>query len=238
MTRRTSVIGVVLLAIWIVGAVAMPASAHLHERVGDVEVTVGWASEPAFAGEPNAVVFFVNEVLAEPAGGHTHEEGAEEEGLPVDSRQVKLSVAVIFGDKDATVKLPAQPLTAFRFGDPGEFRSENLVPTRPGTYTFHITGTIKGKAFDRFYTSGEKGAIEGTEYDDIQEIAAVSFPAKDPDNGELARAIAETQSVAARQAKSASDDAKNARLFGIIGIAVGVVGLAVGLRPRGKKAAS
>jgi len=227
MKRKSIVMAAVLLAMWIVGATALPASAHLHEQVGDIVFTVGWSSEPAFAGEPNTVQVFVNEAAA---GG--------EEGPPVAARQVRLTVEIIFGDRNGTEKLPAAPLEPFAFGAPGEFRTEAIVPTRPGTYTFHFAGTIKGRAFDRYYTSGEKGAIEGTQYNDIKEVAAVSFPEEDPTNGQLALAITNARRAATTAANKASDDAKRARLFGIIGIAVGVIGLAVGLRPRGKKAAS
>jgi hypothetical protein len=228
MSRRFSV-AAMLLAMWIVAVAALPASGHLHEKVGDIEFTVGWVSEPAFAGEPNTIQVFITE--APSAEG-------EEEGPPVDSRQVKLTVEVIFGDKDATVKMPAVPLEPFAFGSPGEFRVETFVPSRAGTWTFHFTGTIKGKAFDKFYTSGSKGAIEGTEYSDVKEVAAVSFPEKDQTNADLARALDQTRKTAATGAQAAKDDAKNAKLFGIIGIAFGAVGIAFGLRPRGKKAAS
>lgn len=234
MKRKPLAVTAVLLALWIVGA-AVPASAHLHEQVGDIEITVGWYSEPAFAGEPNGVQVFVNQAPAQ--ADHTHE-GEEESGPPVDSRQVRLTVEIIFGDRNATVKLPAVPLEPFNFGEPGEFRTEAIVPTRPGTYTFHIAGTIKGRPFDKFYTSGEKGAINGTQYNDINEVAAVSFPEKDQTNGQLGLAIDNARKTAAAAANKASDDAKTARLLGIIGIAVGVIGLAFGLRPRGKKATS
>jgi hypothetical protein len=227
MKRKSLVINTVLLALWIGGASAMPASAHLHEQVGDVVFTVGWSSEPAFSGEPNTVQVFVNEAAA---GG--------EEGPPVAARQVKLTVEIIFGERSGTEKLPAVPLESFAFGSPGEFRTEAIVPTRPGTYTFHFVGTIKGNAFDKYYTSGEKGAIEGTQYNDVGEVAKVSFPEKDPTNGQLALAVDNARKTASAAADKASDDAKNARLFGIIGIIVGVIGLAVGVRPRGKKAAS
>lgn len=227
MKRTSLVTTAALLALWIVGSLALPASGHLHEQVGDIVFTVGWSSEPAFAGEPNTVQVFVNEAVA---GG--------EEGPAVDARQVKLTVEIIFGDRNGTEKLPAQPLESFTFGEPGEFRTEAIVPTRPGTYTFHFTGTIKGRAFDKYYTSGEKGAIQGTQYNDVREVASVSFPEEDPTNGQLATAITNARKASEASAKEASDDAKNARLFGIIGIAVGVVGLIVGLRPRGEKAVS
>lgn len=235
MKRKSIVVIGVLVALWLLVAV-VPASAHLHERVGDIEFTTGWSSEPAFAGEPNAVQVFVTEAHAGPEGEHA--EGEEEEGPPVDSRQVKLNVEIIFGDRNGTEKLPAMPIEAFAFGEPGEFRSEAIVPTRPGTYTFHFTGTIRGKAFDRFYTSGEKGAINGTQYNDVKEVAAVSFPEKDQTNGQLGTAITGLRTSAAAATKKAEDTAKTARLLAIIGIAVGVLGLLLGLRPRGKKAAS
>ena len=231
MSRRFSVFAAALLAAWILAAAA-PASAHLHERVGDIEFSVGWASEPAFAGEPNTVQVFVNEAHA---GDEAHAEG-EEEGPPVATRQVQLTVEVIFGDKDATVKMPAVPLEPYAFGGPGEFRVETFVPSRSGTWTFHFKGTIKGKAFDRFYTSGSKGAVEGTEFSDVREIAAVSFPEKDQSNADLARALDQTRKTAATSVQAAEDDAKNAKLFGLIGVALGAIGIVLGLRPRGKRA--
>lgn len=226
MKRNTLVVAAVSLAMSL-GGFSAPASAHLHEQVGDVVFTTGWSSEPALAGEPNSVQVFVNEAEA---GG--------EEGPPVPARQVSLTVEIIFGDRNGAEKLPARPLEAFNFGAPGEFRTEAIVPTRPGTYTFHFTGTIKGRAFDKYYTSGEKGAIEGTQYNDVNEVAAVSFPEKDPTNGQLALALDNARKTATSAAKEAADDAKTARLLGIIGIAVGLIGLLFGLRPRGKKAAS
>lgn len=228
MLRRASAFGVVLVAIWIVAAFAVPASAHLHERVGDIEFTVGWVSEPAFAGEPNTIQVFVNEAPAE----------GEEEGPPVDSRQVKLTVEVIFGDKDATVKMPAVPLEPFAFGSPGELRIETFVPSRSGTWTMHFKGTIKGMAFDKFYTSGSKGAIEGTEYSDVEAVAAVSFPEKDQTNADLTRALDQARKTAATATQAAKDEAKNAKLFGFIGIGIGVLALLVALLRRGKKVAS
>lgn len=228
MSRRISLIVAGLLAAWIVGLTGTPAAAHLHEQVGRIEFTVGWADEPAFAGEPNAVQVFIT--LAP--------RGAEEEGPPVNPSQVKLTVEVMFGDKTSTVKMPAAALESFPFGSPGEFRTETIVPTRSGTWTFHFTGTVSGVAFDRFYTSGEKGAIEGTEYSDVREVASVSFPEKDATNAELAAAIDSAKKTAAADVQDAQDDAVNARLFGIIGIGVGALALILALILRRKKAAA
>lgn len=238
MSRRLAIVCAALLSFWMLAALAAPAMAHLHEQVGDIEFTVGWSSEPAFAGESNSVQVFVTQAPAAPAGDHTHGEGTEEEGPPVPARQVKLTVEVIFGDKDSTVKMAAVPLESFAFGAPGEWRTETIVPTRAGTYTFHFAGTIKGKAFDKYYTSGSKGAIEGTEFSDVREVAAVSFPEKDQTNSQLGAAILNLRRTSVSEVAAAKNEAETARLLGIIGIALGALGLLFGLRPRDKKAAS
>ncbi len=225
MSRRLSVLAAALLAIWIVAA-ALPASAHLHDRFGAVEIEIGWETEPTFTGQPNAVAMFLHEVRP------------RSQAVPLDPGEASLNVEVIFGDKAGTQKMNPVPLEPFEFGEPGEWRSESFVPTRPGAFTFHVTGTLRGRAFDRFYTSGERGAIEGTKFDDVREVAAVSFPEKDPNNGQLQLAIDQVRKTAATAAQAAKDDAKNAKLFGIIGIALAVIGIAFGLRPRRKKAAS
>lgn len=228
MSRRMHAGVAIVIAGWIVAA-ATPAAAHLHDHICNVEVTVGWTSEPSFAGEPNGVQVILTQV---PAGAdHAH----EEEGTPLPASQAQLTVEVIFGDRTGTEKLEPKPLSAFAFGSPGEWRTESFVPTRPGTYTFHITGKLKGKDIDKFYASGEKGAIEGSKYDDVRDVAAVSFPEKDPTNKDLSLALSQAQKTASAQIKKASDDAKTARLLGIIGIAVGVVGLGAAILRRPKR---
>ena len=56
-----------------------------------------------------------------------------------------------------------------------------MVPTRPGAYTFHFTGTIRGDAIDETFKSSD------TTFDDIKAASEVEFPAKDPSTGELAQ---------------------------------------------------
>jgi hypothetical protein len=225
MSRRVSVIAAALIAMWMIAA-ASPAAAHLADRVGAVEIEIGWATEPTFTGQPNAVVMFMNVIRS------------RSQAVPLEAGEASLSVEIIFGEKDGTQKMKPVPLEPFEFGEPGEWRSESFVPTRPGAFTFHVTGTLRGRAFDRFYTSGERGAIEGTKFDDVREIAAVSFPEKDQTNADLARALDQSRKTAAAAAQAAKDDAKDAKLFGIIGIALGAIAIVFGLRPRRKKAAS
>ena len=94
---------------------------------------------------------------------------------------------------------------------PGEYTAP-FVPTRPGTYTFHITGDASGQKIDQFFTSSEKT------FDDVKDPTLDEFPAKDPTNGQLAT-----------RTDQADSKTKSAKIMGLIGIIVGAVGVVVGV---------
>src|SRR6266498_3573603 len=108
-------------------------------------------------------------------------------------------------------------------GTPGVYRAW-FIPTAPGPYTFHFTGSIKDQKVDEKFTSSP------TTFDEVQDPAKVEFPAKDPTTGQLsARVDRETQRLNASLAdarRQASDQAGTARLIAIVGVVVGVLGLA------------
>jgi hypothetical protein len=134
-----------------------PAHGHEKRNVGPLEVEVGWLEEPAYAGSANAVQL-------------TALRGTR----PV--RKADLEVRVLFGGADSTESTEPLPLTPLS-AQPGEYHAF-LIPTRPGTYTFHVTGRMEGKRFDELFTSG-KG------FEDVQNPADAQFPAQDPTAGEL-----------------------------------------------------
>ena len=136
---------------------AAPAAfAHEHRAVGKYEFTVGWNDEPAYAGFKNAVGVEIEDASHKPV-----------------TDGVDLKVEVGTGTSKVTLPMEAA------FGQPGNYRS-SIVPTRPGKYTFHFTGTIRGEAVDATFTSSE------TTFDDIKSPSDVQFPAKDPTTGDLA----------------------------------------------------
>lgn len=142
-------------------ALAVPAMAHETRTEGGVQAVVGWATEPAYVGYPNAVQLRLSDGTAPIA-----DLGADE-----------LKVEVLFGDQK-TAALPLEPA----FNSPGEYRAP-LMPTRAGTYSFHFVGTIKGQPYDQTFESGEET------FATPQNPADVSFPAKDPTVGELASRV-------------------------------------------------
>jgi hypothetical protein len=108
-------------------------------------------------------------------------------------------------------------------GTPGDYRAW-FIPTAPGPYTFHFTGSIKGQAVDEKFTSSP------TTFDEVQDPAQVEFPAKDPTTGQLsARVDRENQRLnqaLADTRRQAKDEAGTARLIAIVGVVVGALGLA------------
>jgi hypothetical protein len=175
------------------------ASAHEHRAAGPVELAVGWLNEPTYAGSFNAVQL-------ELARGGAPLVGAT------------LQVVVIFGDRSATQKTSSLDLVPSD-EKPGQYTAA-LIPSRPGTYTFHITGKAGGTQLDQFFTSGEKT------FDDPKDPAADEFPAKDPSPGQLAQRADRIEShVAAVRSRT-----NLGIILAIAGIVLALGGFAVGRR--------
>jgi len=179
-------------------SLAQPALGHEQRTVGAYQTVVGWANEPVFTGFPNAVQFILSDASGNPV---------------VDLGPDDLKVEVSYGDQ----KVGPQPVTpAFSvgsFGEPGDYQSD-LIPSRPGEYSFHFTGTIKGQPFDETYTSGEET------FGSPVSPSTIEFPAKDPSSGELAQSI--------ERLNSRIDDAGGDPL-GKIGAGRGAIALIVAL---------
>jgi len=185
--RRSAIVAILLLAAW------TPAAAHETKGVGDLRLTVGWGEEPAFSGFRN----FVEVDVADAAG------------RPVADLGGALSVEVSFGDERISLSLLPDR------GQPGKFRAW-LVPTRPGTYSFHITGTAKGQAIDMTSTCSQET------FACVANVSDIQFPVKDPSAGQLADRISRELPRAAG-AMEAATGARTLALAGLAGAAFALV---------------
>lgn len=197
-------------------AAAMPAAAHVDRTVGRFETSVGWIDEPTYAGFRNGVHIDIRRAgeIGSHEEGDDHSEGEHAEATPVTN--ARLEVEVIFGDENGTERvgpLPVEPAA----GQPGVYQAP-LIPTRPGVYTFHFTGTIGSSKFDEVYTAADDTfAI-------VEQPSEIEFPAKDPSREQLAQRIS-----------TVSEDASEVgtvRTLAIVGIvmAAAAIGLALGAR--------
>jgi len=183
-------------------AVPAAAPAHVTKASGPLRVTLGWGEEPPLTGLRNFVEVAVSDAS----------------GAPVSDLGDSATVEVSFGEERITLPL----LPAER---PGEFRAV-LVPTRPGTYAFHLTGTVKGRAIDATSTCSEET------FECVAAASEVQFPVKDPSTGELAQRL-DRELPRAEGAEDSADSAERIAIAALVLAALALAGaLWFGLRAR------
>jgi hypothetical protein len=190
-------------------ALAGPAAAHEGREVGHLAMTVGFAVEPAYAGQPNAV-----------------QVDLEHGGQPVNDLGDSLTVTVAFGD--ASQEVPLEPnFEVGEWGTPGEYLA-SFIPTQPGSYTFTLVGTVDGEDVDETFSSGPNT------FSDVLSPSEATFPKVEaPSNEELASRIeqdtvrAQDAAVAVQEAQDAADRAGTTAMIAVAVAAIAVI-VAVG----------
>ena len=226
--------------------IAGVADAHIVKTFGPYTVALGWVHEPTYVGEQNAV-----QVVIKHAAGKA----------VTDLNDGDLKVTVAVGGKTSD---PLDLLNTFDpdtgLGVPGDYEAP-IIPTAPGDYTFHLTGSIHGTAVDETATSSDStfnSAVDATGIQFPNQLPALTdiitrldridarlsaSPA--PSSGAAAAASAapvDNSAVDAATAAAASaQSAANTALLvgGVIGGAGVIIGLAAlvlamrGRRPAG-----
>jgi hypothetical protein len=178
-----------------------PALAHEHRTAGTVQMTVGWGDEPTYTGIKNSVQVIL----------------ADKAGKPITDLTDTLKVEVRFGSQTSG-PLDIERAFGRTYGRPGDYRAQ-IVPTRPGTYSFHFTGTVGQQKIDETFTSSDKT------FDNVQDATAIEFPAKDPSAAELSGRL---ERIGPR-VDAAGAAAARANTMGTIGVVAGVLGIVIGL---------
>lgn len=182
------------------GTMAAPAAAHTTKNVGAYKFTVGWGSEPTYAGQENSVQLLLYNKAT---------------GKPILDLGDTLKVTVVYADKQAEFALTPEFDVEEGLGTPGDYRAW-FFPTAPGDYTFHFTGKIGSQKVDESFTSSP------TTFSTVEDPSAAQFPVKAPTNAQLSQRMdAELPRLATESQVS------SARTMGIVGIVVGALGLVV-----------
>ncbi|HEY8657220.1 MAG TPA: hypothetical protein VIN34_10855 [Candidatus Limnocylindria bacterium] len=184
MSRSIRVLAALAVIAAALAAVAAPASAHEDRTVGPYRLDVGFATEPAYAGQPNALYLEVTDTR---------------DDKPVEGLEKTLKAEVSFGG------LAALPLTLTpRFGQPGVYAGQ-FIPTKPGSYIFHLTGKIGTQDIDEKFESGP------SRFNDVTGPGALQYPEKVPGGSDLGRTLSDLRS-----------DIDQLRLLAIAGVAVAI----------------
>jgi hypothetical protein len=161
-------------------AAAVAARPLAHERivVGDYALTLGWLDEPPIVG-------FKNAALVEVATARGDQ--------PVEGAEGSLTAQVDYGGKSKELLL--HPVE----GQPGAYAGD-FIPTRRGTYTLKLGGTINGQPIN-----------VSSEIEEVVSSDSLAFPEPQAD---LQPAITALQS-----------DLSTTRMFAVVGAALGTIGL-------------
>lgn len=212
--RRTMTVLAAVTALTVVPAA--PALAHVEETQGDLTIAVGFATEPAYAGQPNAIQLLVS----------------RNEQPVTDLAPGDLTAEIEFGGQTTTVAADPE-FEVGEWGTPGDYRAP-FIPTQPGSYTFHVTGSVDGTDVDFTTKSGPKT------FSDVLDPAEAMFPPVEaPSNADLATKIsAETARTdeAVSSAQDAADTARNVAIVATI-VAIVALGLAIASRRRDRATA-
>ena len=173
---------------------AATAAAHEERTVAGYDLEVGFINEPVFVGDKSGLEFFVHKGDA-----------------PVEGLDQTLKAQVIYQGQTRDL-----PITA-REDAPGAYESQ-FIPTAAGPYTFHLTGTIEGKAIDEQFTSSPTG------FDEVKEQATGQFPVQFPSQADV---VADAQA-----GRNAANQVTIALILGGAGLAFGLVGTGLALATR------
>jgi hypothetical protein len=193
----------IIVAAGVVGAVvllpALPALAHGSYEHGDLSIVTGFAIEPAYIDQPNAVQLEISQ------GGHA----------VTDLKPGDVAVTVGFGGQTTELNLEPQ-FEIGEWGTPGDYRAA-FIPTQPGKYTFDVKGTIDGEKVRYSMTSGPET------FSEVEDTAPAMFPAENaPSTNDLATRIDQESARTTDEIASANDAADSARVMAIL---AGVVAL-------------
>jgi hypothetical protein len=166
-------------ALVVVVLIAGTALAHARVVQGDYAFVLGWLDEPPVAGLKNAALVELSTTA---------------DNQPVTGAEATLTAQIAYGGK--TRDLLLRPLA----GSPGTYVGD-FIPSRRGTYTLKLGGTVGSQPIDVSADIEEVGSSDN-----------LAFP--EPVNSDLQKAIDDLQS-----------QLSTARLIGLTGLLVGLISL-------------
>ena len=194
-----------------IAATAAPASAHVLKTAGPYHLLIGFGNEPTYAGEQNSVFLLLTDAKT---GAPIVDEGLGD----------TLKVSVGFGTQTKQLPLVSSFDPDSGQGTKGVYNAY-FVPTVPGDYTFHFSGSIHATKVNITVTSSP------TTFDSAHDPAAIEFPQQAPSNQQLAQRLNAQSARLSAQTHAADAKASSASTalgVGIAGLVIGLAGLCAG----------
>jgi len=186
--NRWTIFGLLVLAVFTVSGTAL---AHERIVVGDYAFVLGWLDEPPVVGLKNAALVEISTVA---------------DDTPVEGAEGTLKAQIAYGGQ--TRDLILRPIE----DQPGVYVGD-FIPTRRGTYTLTVGGTLNGQSIE---VSGE--------IEEVSSAASLEFPEAQASASDLQQSI-----------ESLRGEISSARTFGVAGLALGAIGLVLAAISLGRK---
>jgi len=167
-----------MVALLIVGIAAARPLAHERIVAGDYALTLGWLDEPPVVGLKNAALVEVT---------------TAKDDQPVAGAEGTLTAQIMYGGQSKELLL--RPIE----GQPGVYAGD-FIPTRRGTYTLKLGGTINGQPIE-----------VSSEIEEVGSLDSLTFPEPQID---LQKSIDALQS-----------ELSTTRTIAVVGAALGTIGL-------------
>jgi hypothetical protein len=207
MHRSARAAAVVATAIGLAIGVAAPATAHVVKQIGPYSVAIGWVREPTYVGEENAVQVVIKDSAGNPVSDLSPDD---------------LKVVVSTGNEQSDPMSLAPTFDEDTgLGIPGDYEA-TIIPTAPGDYTFHVTGTIHDQSVDETVTSSD------STFDAAVESTAIQFPSKLPALGGVITRLDRIDARIAADRTSTDEAAAAASRALVVGIVIGGLGVLIG----------
>jgi hypothetical protein len=216
MNKNTKYVIIALLSSIMIINAANYAYAHKALTIKDIEIEVGWLSEPPLVGELNAITLEF-----------------KKDSKPFVIEPTELSVSVRYGGVSKTLEI--EPLA-----EPGKYASP-IIPTRTGSYVVVLKGSVGGNTVNAevpIEDVEDKARIafpDESDTTDAQRIIPTLQSSLIQLQNKAERALSEAEDAkkTVEEIKSSIDrlnnDSDNAYKFGLMGLSVGIAGVAVGI---------
>jgi hypothetical protein len=168
--------------------------------------TAALAHEKRVVGKYTFVVGFLGEPAIQGQPNGLDLTITDANGTPVEGAEKTLKVAIAYSGGT-----PKDLPLAARFGLKGKYTAD-VIPTKVGSYSFTFSGTLNGDPVTETFESGPG------RFNDVDAATSLEFPVAVPAAADLAQ-----QTQAANDAAQAA--MQRATLFGLGGIAVGLIGV-------------
>src|SRR3989442_10645373 len=181
-----------IFAILALPALSTPAFGQEGGIVGQSTFVVGWLNEPPLASQLNAIDLTITE-----ASGDKRVAGLEQ----------TLKAEIFYGGLTAPLAVSFRAVE----DDPGHYAAD-VIPTKAGSYTFHIFGKVGTQNVDERFESGPN------RFDDVDTVTSLQYPETVPNGADLASLLASLQSRV---------DQDRILTIAALALGIGAVGLSV-----------